>query len=183
MSLKKQGDVARWRLSVGDLHLGRSFNDGGILAVVSVCDAPEVSPLRWPGTAEEAVTFVRALRDRATPAWDFVGGRRDLCDLLVSLDDVCRGDLVAELKGSYAERVLRAFWVAHEAGDHDLAARAHAILVAPPSDGASNAPASMLDQARIFADQWSYQSGLSIAVPDALRPEADDLPDSWERVG
>jgi hypothetical protein len=183
MSLKKHGDEARWRLAVGDVDLGRSFNDGGILAVVSVSDPPEVAPLRWPATAEEAVTFVRSLRDRVVPAWDFVVDRLDLCELLVAVDDVRRGDLVAELKGSYVERVLRAFWVAHEAGDHAMAQRAHAILVAPPTDGAPHAPTSMLDQARIFADQWSYQSGLAIGVPDAFAAEAAELPDSWERVG
>jgi hypothetical protein len=183
MSLKQQGDVARWRLSVGDEHLGRSFNDGGILAVVAVSDAPDVAPLRWPTSADEAVTFVRSLRDRVRPAWDFVTDRLDLCELLISPDDRRRGDLVAELKGSYVERVLRAYWVAHEADEHGAAAVAHAILATPPTDGSPHAPSSMLDQARIFADQWSYQAGLTITVPDPPSVESEDLPDSWERVG
>jgi hypothetical protein len=188
---RRPQDVARWALSVGDRHLGRSFDEGGILALVTIRSAAE-ERLAWPADEAAVPAFLRGLHGELVGAAGFVRDRRDLCELLISPTDVHRGDLVADLRAGYVERVLRALCVARAANDADAASVALAILHAPPADGPADGPSSLLDQARIWADQWSVQSGVTIEVPDALgeraliagnRPGLDALPTFWERVG
>ncbi|MEZ5181968.1 MAG: hypothetical protein R2702_08860 [Acidimicrobiales bacterium] len=191
ISLKEGPDGARWWVSVGDRQLGRSFHEGGVLASIPIRPAPEQAPLPWPTADDEVVPFLRELHARLVPAVGFVADRRDLCALLISPGDVRRGELVADLRAGYVERVLRAFVVARHAGDHEAAAVAHAILVSPPAGAPTEGITSLLDQARIWADQWSYQSGLAIEVPDTVgavvSATADHAPTPaptfWERVG
>jgi hypothetical protein len=169
LTLKQlQTGAARWTLAVGDRHLGRSFHDGGILALVQVTEVASAAPLGWPATEAEVVPFLHALYGRLAPAAAFVADRRDLCTLLLSPGEVRRGDLVVDLRARYVERVLRALCVARAAGDGEMARLALATLQAPPAAATSGGPTSLLDQARIWADQWSYQSGLHIEVPESL---------------
>lgn len=191
ITLKPADGAARWWVTVGDAQLGGSFQEGGILASVPIRPVPEQPALAWPTEDEAIVPFLRGLHARLANAVSFVAGRRDLCALLVSPSDVRRGDLFADLRTGYVERVLRALCIARGADDAASASVALAILQAPPADGPADGPSSLLDQARIWADQWSYQSGLSIEVPDAIDPPrpvrptnpAADLPAFWERVG
>jgi hypothetical protein len=157
---------------------------------VPIRPVPEQEPLPWPLAEEEVVPFLRALHTRLSAAVGFVADRRELCELLVSPRDVRRGDVVADLRAGYVERVVRALVVAQLAGDREAASVALAILQAPPAGGPTDGPSSLLDQAHIWADQWSHQSGIEIVIPDAidLSPAAvgsGHLPDGsfWERVG
>lgn len=190
ISLKPSAEGARWWVSVGDRQLGRSFQEGGILASVPIRPAPEVAPIPWPTSEAEIPAFLRALHGQLAGAVQFVADRRDLCGLLIAPGDVRRGDLVADLRAGYVERVLRALCIARAAGDAASASVALAILQAPPAGGPVDGVTSLLDQARIWADQWSYQSGLAIDVPDAIEPAVAgeraplaESPTFWERVG
>ncbi len=191
ITLKQADGAARWWVTVGDHQLGGSFQEGGILASVPIRPVPEQPAIAWPADDDEIVPFLRGLHARLANAVRFVADRRDLCGLLVSPTDVRRGDLVADLRTGYVERVLRALCIAQAAGDADSASVALAILQAPPAGGPADGPSSLLDQARIWADQWSYQSGRQIHVPDAIvaprptraaRPAAD-ADGFWEHVG
>lgn len=190
ISLKQGPDGARWWVSVGDRQLARSFQEGGILASVPIRPAAEVAPIPWPTAEEEVVPFLRALHAHLAGAVRFVVDRRDLCALLVAPTDVRRGDLYADLRAGYTERVLRALCIARAAGDVEAASVALAILQSPPPGAPTDGVTSLLDQARIWADQWSYQSGLHIDVPDVIVPAsggepllAPGSPTFWERVG
>lgn len=188
--LKRSDDGARWWVSVGDRQLARSFQEGGILASVPIRPAPEQAPIPWPSTDEEVLPFLRALHGRLAEAVRFVADRRDLCALLIAPTDVRRGDLVADLRAGYTERVLRALCIARAANDLEAAAVALAVLQSPPPGAPTDGITSLLDQARIWADQWSYQSGLHIDVPDVIEAPtggepllAPGAPTFWERVG
>lgn len=193
-SLKQRPEgIARWALFVGDRQLGRSFHEGGILALVPVRPAPDaITPIAWPTSDAEVPDFLRALHAGLVGAVQVVAHRRDLCEVLISPGDLRRGDYVVDLGVGYVERVLRALCVARAANDGESASVALSILHAPPADGPVDGPSSLLGQARIWADQWSYQSGLRIEVPDAVpersllpsdHPALDALPSFWERVG
>jgi hypothetical protein len=195
LTLKQRPEgIARWALPVGDRQLGRSFHEGGILALVPIRPAPDApaAQIPWPAADDEVPGFLRALHAGLVAAAQVVRTRRDLCEVLIAPGELRRGDLVVDLRVAYVERVLRALCVARAADDGEAAAVALAILHAPPADGPVDGPSSLLDQARIWADQWSYQSGLRIEVPDAVpersllasgHPGLDALPTFWERVG
>lgn len=192
----KQGvqSNVQWTLYVGDRTWGRPFHEGGILALVPIrpsLGTDGEGAFTWPATHADVGAFVEAMTEQLREAAGFVRNRRDLCALLVSPEDVARGSLVADLHADRAERLVRALAVAQSAGDLEVVAAILDVIEADAVAGPADAPTSLRNRARFWADQWTYQSGQAITVPETLAdvaparpgPAPDDVEDFWDRLG
>jgi hypothetical protein len=193
LSLKQGAQSnAQWTLFVGDRQWGRPFHEGGILALVPIRPAlggDGEGAFSWPVREADVALFVAAMIERMRIAAGFVRNRRDLCDLLLAPGDVVRGEVVADLHADRAERVVRALAIAQTAGDLEVVAQVLELF--RTESGGGDAPTSLRNQAHFWADQWTYQSGQAITVPDTLDevgparqgPAPDDVEDFWDRLG
>ena len=176
-----------WTLFVGDPVLGRPFHDGGILALLPLRREGGEGPWTWPTDEAQAAASVEALVEVLAEARAFVPTRRELCHLLLAEGDVRHGRLVADLHSARAERLVRAIAIAQASHDDEVLAAALDILDRSAAETPSDAPTSLRNQALFWADQWTWQSGRTISIPEAVpqraAPVHQDLGDFWERLG
>ncbi|MFN8016812.1 MAG: hypothetical protein U0P45_01680 [Acidimicrobiales bacterium] len=184
-----------WVVFVGDPVLGRAFHDGGILALVALrrwSDPAQGDELPWAWPTDEAslAQVVAAFEVVLGRVRTFVPDRRALCGLLLAEEDVHWGGLVADLHGDRAERLVRAIAIGMAANDDVILAAALGELDRAEAEAPADAPSALRNHARFWADQWTWQSGRQIVVPDELprrlvpdRAGATEVGDFWDRVG
>ncbi|BCJ46319.1 hypothetical protein GCM10010168_59580 [Actinoplanes ianthinogenes] len=134
----RDGESPRWRVFVGDARLGPAFEDYGRLSIpldhVGVrLDWPEGSRLG----ADQAVAVQALCRD----VMSFAGSRRQLALLMMSPEDVRRGDVVAWLPaGGWPGRLAQALVIATDLNDQPLASTIRGLITSKGTRVVSRRP-------------------------------------------
>ncbi|MFE9653203.1 hypothetical protein [Micromonospora sp. NPDC006431] len=147
-------------MNVGDARLGPLMDEFGRMAVRLRL---RLRGIPWPERKVLEDQEVSYFQKVVSAEQDFLKGRRDLINVLMSESEVVRGDIYAwQDKGSYVARRVQALILAEDAGDQALASRLRESLKASTKQSPGDPP--VLVQARRWADEYAKKVNRKVVI-------------------